>query len=567
VNLFGRPLNTSPIDPRLLEEANRALFARAQLDNAPVGSVGAPGGVRASDAAVDRRVNPLQAAALASAPIPGVGDVFGIAADAQMFANEPDSRTPLNFGLSALGLLPLVPPAVASAGALGYLMNRGGQMSDFSRMFPSQAGIVGGRRAATADLGALAKAEDMASSGASREAIFADTGWWKGGDGQWRFEIDDSAARVVDAENPGRLADRFSHPAAFSAYPDAAGTVYSPRLNDTGTSEGAYAVLRENIDLGEKYGGQFLSGEGRITASAPNAEELRSVTLHEMQHRTQDAEGFATGGTPKMAVNIDVGDAVASMRKKLSALELKYSGIYSGGSQSAESSDLYREIAELEDDIDAMESGDAFLNYRHLAGEAEARTVQARRNMTAAERKARPFWQDFDVPEAEQIVRRGEGPAASVDDIADTSRALFHGTGGPEFDWFDPQQHAKRNYYSRGVHLAESPDLADVYARQHADAQRIMPVYVRKGVNLAPESVFDDVNTKLWKDIDDGVVAREAYDEELVNRLQNMGYGGVEYQHSDWFSPGDDGRLKRSTGSRKAVSVFSPDDIVSRFAE
>ena len=143
LNLFGRPLNTSPVDPRLLEEANRALFARARLDNAPVGSVGAPSGVRPAGAAVDRRINPLQAAAVASAPIPGLGDALGLAADAQMFMNEPESRTPINFGLSALGLLPFVPPAVASVGAMGYLMNRGGRVSDMARAMPGQAGVIG----------------------------------------------------------------------------------------------------------------------------------------------------------------------------------------------------------------------------------------------------------------------------------------------------------------------------------------------------------------------------------------------------------------------------------------
>jgi len=47
--------------------------------------------------------------ALASSPIPGIGDAMGLAADARMFMQQPETRTPLNFGLSALGLLPFVP--------------------------------------------------------------------------------------------------------------------------------------------------------------------------------------------------------------------------------------------------------------------------------------------------------------------------------------------------------------------------------------------------------------------------------------------------------------------------
>jgi hypothetical protein len=42
-----------------------------------------------------------------------------------------------------------------------------------------------------------------------------------------------------------------------------------------------------------------------------------------------------------------------------------------------------------------------------LAGEVEARAVQERRNLTAEQRRARPPWLDYDVPEASQIVRYG----------------------------------------------------------------------------------------------------------------------------------------------------------------
>lgn len=57
--------------------------------------------------------HPMDKLALATAPIPILGDVTGLAADARMFTQEPESRTPLNFGLSALGALPFVPAVSA----------------------------------------------------------------------------------------------------------------------------------------------------------------------------------------------------------------------------------------------------------------------------------------------------------------------------------------------------------------------------------------------------------------------------------------------------------------------
>jgi hypothetical protein len=66
----------------------------------------------------------LDTAAIGLSPIPGVGDVLGLAADASRFYNEPESRTPMNFGLAALGLIPFVPPLV-SAGLGKFAQSQG----------------------------------------------------------------------------------------------------------------------------------------------------------------------------------------------------------------------------------------------------------------------------------------------------------------------------------------------------------------------------------------------------------------------------------------------------------
>lgn len=51
----------------------------------------------------------LNAAALATAPVPVVGDVLGLASDAYRMYENPDQRTPLNYGLAAAGALPFIP--------------------------------------------------------------------------------------------------------------------------------------------------------------------------------------------------------------------------------------------------------------------------------------------------------------------------------------------------------------------------------------------------------------------------------------------------------------------------
>ena len=52
-----------------------------------------------------------------------------------------------------------------------------------------------GRNAATANLEALERAEQMETDGGSVGEIYRETGWFRGADGQWRFEIDDSSMR------------------------------------------------------------------------------------------------------------------------------------------------------------------------------------------------------------------------------------------------------------------------------------------------------------------------------------------------------------------------------------
>lgn len=93
------------------------------LDKDPLGAVTAnPRLMRQGLLARQNRPAPpteqglLDSLALGTAPIPILGDLIGLGADANRFIKEPESRTPANFGLAALGLLPFVPAAGAAAG-------------------------------------------------------------------------------------------------------------------------------------------------------------------------------------------------------------------------------------------------------------------------------------------------------------------------------------------------------------------------------------------------------------------------------------------------------------------
>lgn len=62
-------------------------------------------------------MNRLQKASLATTLLPVIPDVLGAAGDIQMYAQKPETRTPLNYGLSALGLLPFIGGATVFHGS------------------------------------------------------------------------------------------------------------------------------------------------------------------------------------------------------------------------------------------------------------------------------------------------------------------------------------------------------------------------------------------------------------------------------------------------------------------
>jgi hypothetical protein len=101
---------------------------QGMADNAPVGSVGAPGGLLAPP--TQKPTNYLRGLLGAASFAPGIGDAAGIAADAQMYLTDPSSRTPGNFALSALGALPFVPSMAGSKMA--------NAMSDSIAEFPDE---------------------------------------------------------------------------------------------------------------------------------------------------------------------------------------------------------------------------------------------------------------------------------------------------------------------------------------------------------------------------------------------------------------------------------------------
>lgn len=180
-----------------------------------------------------------------------------------------------------------------------------------------------GEKAKGAPLSSLNLAQSMLRKGKKPDEVLRATGWFMGPEGKWRFEIDDSAAKLVNLEKHVKapsngffrsvlgmrskeapqwsrgkvrvglnvpLGDILSHDKLFKAYP-------------------FLRQMQANIVVGEgvpasREGGSLVyrKGDGGLIY-APIRVRVRSeadvlgVLMHEIQHYIQNKEGFAQGSS------------------------------------------------------------------------------------------------------------------------------------------------------------------------------------------------------------------------------------------------------------------------------
>lgn len=323
------------------------------------------------------------------------------------------------------GVVPWQPGDDMRLAANEAAMNLAGVGTSFA--VPGAAGIFGGRLAATADRAALAEAEKMAAAGADRDAIWSKTGWFKGGDGKWRFEISDHNAVMNPntygkAQMPGRsptemgsdfgpIAGQVWHKDLYAAYPDAR---KAEGFFERGTVGGFYQAAEHSP-----------TGRETIKAAAPTVSDARSVALHELQHLVQEREGFASGGSPsafKQADDAELSRSALSYRRELAQVDpsltpkqkddiirKKYEEI---GAPDWFPPQLARDLAH---DVEGNPSAtlERVVNlygldqrvtpfgprelYHELPGEVEARNVQLRADFTPEQRRQIAPWRTEDV--------------------------------------------------------------------------------------------------------------------------------------------------------------------------
>lgn len=310
--------------------------------------------------------------------------------------------------------------------------------------------LFAGERSKTADFAALSEARERLAQGENAETVRRETGWFRGMDGKWRFEIDDSGMayrRDGDAQlskEPGyqRLQElerrwdglteqeRTEYDSLANEYQ---GTVWEEkyRLRDFLQHDDlfrAYPYLNrvslafEDLDSGQS--GYFDGRSNTIVLSNRLRNQPESTLTHEIQHVIQKVEGFSRGSSPEYwdRRDYETGEVTRGLQQEYQAIlqgldkdsrnqftryqevnrELdRLQDAEEGTAEAekyvrldAESDRLYLALWDkpwfrrlLDLDRRIKEPGEVYNRYyRNTAGEIEARDAAARRNLTAEQR-------------------------------------------------------------------------------------------------------------------------------------------------------------------------------------
>lgn len=282
-----------------------------------------------------------------------------------------------------------------------------------------QAGIFGGYKAKAAPRDELAEAlmmsntKDDVGATPSRQDIWEGTGWFKGADDKWRFEIDDSAAMLTPenlAEGPhsfkGTLGQALSHPELFKNYPEMAD--YPVQIGKAAKGpRGELGSFNPRTNELEIYGG----GSSGEEATA----DLLSTVLHELQHGVQRKEGFDPGASVS-----GMKETLKTIDDKVNQLNLLQTKVSKQMDEARKAGDTAK-LATLQELYDLAMKEKSGLGragqlspetlYLSKSGEVEARQVPKRRLLSAEERAFyAPYGSDPvfgpDTPRAAQILSK-----------------------------------------------------------------------------------------------------------------------------------------------------------------
>ena len=246
----------------------------------------------------------------------------------------------------------------------------------------------------------LGHAQVLEAAGEHPDAVTKETGFFRGTDSRWRYEIDDSKS-VFNRQWPetvGKgnnwneskeawLKDILDHPELYKTYPD-------------------LKTVKVIHDPTYSAGSAEFNGSNTITMG-PKASSNQGILMHEIQHVIQDTEGFAAGGAPGMpGVDFQLKFAPVVRNEIIPEFAKLIEKQKTEGLSVPEEARLHAlgYIAKRYEAYHQAGIEQAHTNYLRLAGEAESRNVDTRLLMTERERRLLSPRHTEDINPRDQIV-------------------------------------------------------------------------------------------------------------------------------------------------------------------
>ncbi len=413
--------------------------------------------------------------------------------------------------------------------------------------------LFAGENARTANMQTLNRAQALEAGGAAAEDIHRETGWFRGMDGKWRFEIDDSGmeyradgdARLLEesgyrrldeltekwvqnAEGRGEpltaeelaenerleneyfdraweekyeLADFLRHSGLYEAYPKLRHTSLVFERTDSGVN-GYYNAGTDTIVLNDKLRG------------APE-----STLVHEIQHVIQRAEGFSRGSTPEYwaARDYETGEITQ-------ALEQEYNQVLRGlDSKTLNKYLRYQEVNRAMENLENAEEG----------------TPAAEKYVQLDRISDQLYTELWDVPEFKRLLDLKR----QIDTPREVYDRFYRNTAG-EIEARDAE--TRRNYSAEQRRL-RMPNLGNantVFAEGNGRGYFAMSAEEQAGIReqlrrnsdrLNAMDVVGRVNTSAYVGLDTGI-ARTKLVEELGRRgytVNRPGLGEVQFSEKE----------------------------------
>lgn len=248
----------------------------------------------------------------------------------------------------------------------------------------------------------LIEAKKMYEKGNSDEDIWSKTGWKKGSDNKWRYEIPDDIENIslkklvegVYSQKNIKLSDIYTNTTLYKAYPSLKDIEVSVKDSDF-TQYGFYN--KRSLDFGKTWDNYISLNKNKVLCTQLDfidgekaRKEVKSTTIHEIQHIIQDIECFAKGGS--LATKNTLSSQLKAQYNKIPKDTIdKYKNLYAKTDDMDDLDAWSKAMIEFDNFYDEHEheinimtkwekvsKSSDYEVYKNLGGEQEARETASR---------------------------------------------------------------------------------------------------------------------------------------------------------------------------------------------